>query len=85
MSGDTWACTAYGPDGLRVGALCFVADKDQRRCPSRADCERVMHDERRRLYRRLQIAAAAGDELWASVLADIDGPDELLGGADPTP
>jgi hypothetical protein len=88
VSGDDWPCEAYGPDGLAVGARCFVAGELGRRvCGSAADCAEVMGAERRRVFRRLQELAAAGDPVAVELAEAFGTPDGLLGGddADPPP
>ena len=76
----TWSCEAYGPDGARVGALCFVSERGARSCLSPAQCGAVMGGERRRVFRAINELAAGGD-LAAAELADLfAAPGELLGG-----
>lgn len=81
-----WACEAYGPDGEAVGALCFVSDQDQRSCASPAACHVTMTAERQRLWQRLQLLAATGDDVARELLTDFTSPEQLLGGEhDPDP
>jgi len=83
MSADRWPCAAYGTEGLRYGAHCFVAGAPfTRRCLTREVCEATMAEERQQLFDRMTKRAAAGDELAREVLADVTGPEQLLGGAE---
>lgn len=77
---DTWACEAYGPDGVEFGALCFVAEPGKRDCADRETCARTLAVERRRVYRRIQEVAADGDEVGAHLERAFTHPDQLLGG-----
>lgn len=75
-----WPCEAYGPEGLEHGARCFFASPGARLCGEPAMCHDLMDSERRRVFRRLQELAAAGDEAALSIVDDFPTPDTLLGG-----
>jgi hypothetical protein len=79
----TWACEAYGDDGLAVGALCFLtAESGARVCTSRAACSEAMAGERRRVFRAINERAATGDEVAAMLAEEFPGPDSLLNAED---
>ena len=82
MSVELWACEAYGRSALQYGMLCFFAATDARTCATHAQCHAMMNMERERVWRRLHELAAAGDEDWADVLGDLDGPQDLLRASD---
>lgn len=76
-----WPCEAYGPDGLEHGARCFLAGKlGERLCGTSIACGYIMAAERRRVFRRIQQLAAAGDPLGMELAAAFTDPDQLLGG-----
>ena len=82
MSGPyEWACEAYGPDGRKAGALCFIAQPGERVCASPGICHLVMAAERRRVFQRIQELAAQGDPAAADLAETFTSPDQLLGGA----
>lgn len=76
----SWACEAYGRDGMLHGALCFVSGPGERVCLSRVECAATMAQERRRLYRCIQEQAAAGDPVAAGLAAEFTRPEQLLSG-----
>lgn len=76
-----WHCAAYGPEGVAVGARCFVAPAlDQRVCGTEGECADVLRRERRRVYGRISELAAAGDPVAEYLEAEFASPDQLLGG-----
>lgn len=81
-----WDCEAYGPEAREIAACFFTQGPPHRLCDSRAMCARMMAAERVRLWTRMQHMSITGTpaqrELWAGVLAEIDGPNDLLGGRD---
>lgn len=80
MTGD-WACEAYGPEGLEVGARCFIAGETGGRvCRDARMCGAVMTIERRLLLTRLWELAATGDPVWSGMCETFTHPDQLLGG-----
>lgn len=86
MTGGGWDCEAYGPDGARFGALCFVAGDGERACADSGECHRVMLGERQRVFRAISERAADGDPDMAFLESEIASPGQLLGGApDPEP
>jgi len=83
-----WECEAYGPGGREMGAACFIAGAPGVRvCATAADCARVCAAERVRIWDRMTYLAAHGEAderaLWASILGEISGPDDLLRGDGP--
>ncbi|MEV4122881.1 hypothetical protein [Micromonospora sp. NPDC049645] len=80
MTGDVWECEAYGPGGVDVGALCFVAgDLGDRVCADAAECGARMAPERVRLFERLGELSAV-DPTYAAIADGITSPEQLLGG-----
>jgi len=77
-----WDCEAYGPDGRKFGALCFLAEPGERVCASQAACHEAMDGERRRVYRRIQEMAAADDPAGAELADVFTDPGQILGGGD---
>ena len=80
---DNWECSAYGPGGLAIGAVCFIAGSGlfARVCPSAEACSGVMAAERQRIYNLIQEKAAAGNPEFVYLAAEFPRPDMLLGGA----
>ena len=79
---SSWACEAYGAEGREVGALCFVSQPWARVCRDRAECSATMAAERRRVFRRINELAAAGEDGFADLSDEITTPGELLNGGD---
>jgi hypothetical protein len=77
-----WPCSAYGAEGLGIGALCFLAATGERLCQDPHVCAAVMGAERRRVFARIHELAAAGDADAAYLAAEFSSPDQLLN-ADP--
>lgn len=77
---ENWACEAYGPDGIGVGALCFFAGDGERTCVSQAACHLAMTAERQRVFSRITDRAAQGDEMAKYLAETITSPDQILGG-----
>lgn len=77
-----WPCEAYGPEGREHGALCFFAEPGERACVSQAECARLMDAERRRLFRRIQERAAAGDPVAEYLAGEFPDPSRILGGSE---
>jgi len=64
-------CEAYGPEGRKIGALCFItADLGGRMCATAADCHRVTGAERQEIFRDARERAAAGDPVSEECLED---------------
>jgi hypothetical protein len=82
---DRWDCEAYGPEGIDVGALCFLAEQGERACVSRVMCRLVVTGERQRMFSRIQELAAQGDETGTYLAGEFTSPDQLLGGPGTTP
>lgn len=84
MSTDlSWDCGAYGPEGRDHDALCFVAPVlGQRVCATEGDCADRLGAERKRILRRINELAAAGDETAIFLEGEFSSPDQLLGGSD---
>ena len=85
-TGDTpedFDCEAYGPDiPAEVGARCFIAGKGERVCADLNECRRVMAAERRRVFRRMNELAGAGDPVAEYLAGEFKRPEQLLGGED---
>lgn len=82
MTGQ-WACEAYGPEGLEVGALCFLSPEPGKRvCGSRDECSQTMAAERGRVFRRINELAAGGDEAAGYLEQQFSRPGQLLGGGE---
>lgn len=75
---EQWACEAYGPEGIDIGALCFFAEQDQRACISRAMCSLSMNAERNRVHDRIRELAARGDPVGAYLAQEFTSPDQIL-------
>lgn len=80
--GTDWPCAAYGADGLAHGARCFRAEPGERVCASRAECEAVLDAERKRVFRRINELAAAGDPDFENFDAAFASPGDLLNADD---
>lgn len=81
MSGTTsWTCPAYGPEGVRVGAVCFFGRPGERSCLSEIQCRLSLSAERDRVWTRINELADAGEQEFVFLRKSIGGPDELLGG-----
>ncbi|WP_431935847.1 hypothetical protein [Micromonospora sp. RP3T] len=77
----TWDCEAYGPEGTRIGALCFLAGElGERVCRSPGECAEQAGSERRRVFRRINELAAAGRADFVYLVEEFARPDQLLGG-----
>lgn len=82
----SWVCEAYGPTGVEVGAVCFMAGRlGERVCATEGQCRDGMAEERRRVFRRMSELAATGDETFAYLEGEFTNPDQLLGGPGETP
>lgn len=78
-----WDCEAYGPEGTKIDALCFVAgDLGERVCASAAECAEQMAAERVRIHGRIHELAATGDDVWVRLAGEFLSPEQLLGGDD---
>lgn len=77
---DEWDCSYYGPEGRRLGAVCFVAK--ERACPTLAACELAIAGSRKRIFRRIQELAASGQPESVYLAGEFTRPDQLLGGDD---
>jgi hypothetical protein len=76
---NEWDCVAYGPEGTKVGALCFFsADLGDRDCATRGQCSRRMAAERGRVHGRIGEMAAAGDPVGVMLAEEFPTPDGLL-------
>lgn len=76
-------CEAYGPEAASVGAVCFFgAGNWVRVCDTAQECHERMAGERRRVFRRINEMAAAGDETGEFLSEEFTSPEQLLGGAD---
>jgi hypothetical protein len=74
-------CTAYGPEGRELGALCFISSElGKRMCASQAECAAVMDAERRRVFARIQELASQGDPVGIDLAEAFTDPGQLLGG-----
>jgi len=71
-------CSAYGPGGRDIGALCFFAVDERRICPDAATCAARMDAERQFVFDRMTKLAAEGDEMWRWLATQFTSPDELL-------
>lgn len=81
-----WDCEAYGPKGTEIGALCFIAGElGERVCRTAGECSDQTGSERRRVFRRINELAAAGDPDFAYLAGQFTSPDQLLGGAGERP
>jgi hypothetical protein len=82
MAEPEWDCEAYGPDGRGFGALCFLSGElGKRKCVSKAECAGAMGGQRRRVFRRIQELAAAGDPVGVDLAETFTDPEQLLGGS----
>lgn len=82
VSAADWPCEAYGPEGLEHGARCFFSPTlGGRDCIDPEDCTARMGDERRRIFRRIQELAAAGDAVAELLAQEFTDPAEILGGS----
>lgn len=76
-----WDCEAYGAEGTKIGALCFVSGElGDRVCRTAGECSDQMGSERQRVFRRINELAAAGDPVGAHLAEAFTSPDEILGG-----
>jgi hypothetical protein len=74
-------CTAYGPEGRDLGALCFFSGElGSRACADLAECRERMAAERQRVFARIQELAADGDEVGIYLAGEFTSPEDLLGG-----
>jgi hypothetical protein len=74
-------CTAYGPEGRDLGALCFFSGElGSRACADLAECRERMAAERQRVFARIQELAADGDETGIYLAEQFTSPEDLLGG-----
>lgn len=81
MTAGGWPCEAYGPVGMEVGAWCWLsAELRERVCHTVDDCGRTMEEERRRVFRRINERAAAGDPVAELLAREFSDPRKLLGG-----
>lgn len=83
-AGPQWPCEAYGPEGLDVGGLCFIAGNldGARVCTDPAACHQAMTAERQRVYDRITTGAAAADPTAQYLAGVFTTPASLLGGGD---
>jgi hypothetical protein len=75
-------CTAYGPKGREIHALCFFAASGTRSCASLEECREKMTAERQRVWQRIQDGAARGEPDMVYLAGEFQGPEQLLGGGD---
>lgn len=81
MDQTTWACPAYGPEGARIGAVCFFSPTLEKRvCWSEAMCRIALHSERHRVWEEINALADQGEQDFVFLRESIEGPDDLLGG-----
>lgn len=81
MADDDWACEAYGPEIADIGAVCFRSGElGKRVCADLAECRAAMAAERRRVFRRINELAAAGNADMAHLAEEFTSPEQLLGG-----
>lgn len=78
---NQWDCEAYGPEGIDVGALCFLAEQGHRACASKVECRIVMTEQRQRVFNRIQELAATGNPDFIYLAGEFTSPDQLLGGS----
>jgi hypothetical protein len=78
MLSGMWDCEAYGPEGVKVGALCFFGSDGQRRCDSPETCSVEMAGERQRIFSYIQEKAAAGHPDFVYLAGEFSSPDQLL-------
>lgn len=81
MTVDNWYCEAYGPEGIEVGAICFVGDAKGQKCASTDICREAMAQERQRVFMRINELAAEGSPTGVYLADVFTNPDQLLGGA----
>lgn len=78
-----WDCEAYGPEGIRIGAMCFFGpEMGERECASVQICHLRMIVERQRIYERIQEMAAEGDPVGEYLAGEFTSPEQILGGAE---
>lgn len=82
MPTNDWICEAYGPDLVAIGVVCFFAEPGERACQAQFECVDRLAGERRRVYRRINELAAAGDEVSTFLAEEITHPEQLLGKQD---
>jgi hypothetical protein len=82
---DDWDCEAYGPRARADRVFCFFADVGDRGCLTPDVCTARLDEERRRLFRTVQEAAAAGDPDMAALAARFTNPGQMLRGGEPGP
>ena len=76
-----WSCEAYGPEGSKFGALCFVsAVPGTRLCKSAVTCGLQMADQRRRVFARIHELASLGDPDAQYLAGEFPTPEMLLNG-----
>jgi hypothetical protein len=75
-----WDCTAYGPEGREVNALCFFAALGARDCASLDVCRERMTAERQHLWRQIQDGAARGEPDMVFLASEFTAAEQLLGG-----
>ncbi|MEU7591279.1 hypothetical protein AB0A95_33905 [Micromonospora sp. NPDC049230] len=78
---QAWDCEAYGPEGTKIGALCFVAgDEGKRVCRTVGECSDQVGSGRRQAFRRVNELAAAGRPDFEDLADAFPTPDHMLGG-----
>jgi hypothetical protein len=77
MSDQDWACEAYGED-MPGPRHCFFELGE--RCASAGECVTRLPSERQRVFDRIQELAESGDPVSVFLAAEIERPEDLLGG-----
>lgn len=76
-----WDCEAYGPEGTKIGALCFVAGElGERVCGTAGECSGRVGGERQRVFRRINELAATGRPDFEYLAAAFPTPEHMLSG-----
>ena len=71
---------AYGPDIADVGAVCFFSGNSASGSALTSASAAAMAAERRRVFRRINELAAAGNADMAYLAEEFARPEQLLGG-----
>jgi hypothetical protein len=77
-----WDCEAYGPEGTRIGALCFFGGEGERHCVDPEDCHQALTIERQRVFGVIQEGAAKGNPDMEYFARAFTSPEQLLGGSE---